>query len=60
MSYELILEVPSTVVKVVAIDESINNLNLKSAAIILLKTGITVINVSLFYSLSPLHLISTE
>ena len=44
MSFELILEVPSAVVKIIPIDESINNLNLKSATIVLLKTSVTVIN----------------
>lgn len=46
MSFELILEVPNAVVKVVPIDESINNLNLKSATIVVLKNSITLINVS--------------
>ncbi len=52
MSHELLLEIPGQVLKVVAITEENNNLNLRSPICMILQRSISVINVIPSISLS--------
>jgi hypothetical protein len=47
MSYNLLLETPSEILNIFALDEELNNLNLKSATVLVQKHSVSVINVNL-------------